>query len=90
MDAVFLDSGELRHEPTFFQVIAQKGGGGGAGWSNLRQITAQKLKRKNGNSLCLKSFKFVTIRLVKMVKKNKLCLVFVKYVIGLKIYGVLY
>ena len=88
MDAVFLDSGELRHEPTFFQVIAQKGGG--AGWSNFRHITAKKFKRKNGNSLCLKSFKFVTIRLVKMVKKNKLCLVFVKYVIGLKIYGVLY
>ena len=50
--------------------------------SNFRHLTSKKFKSKNINSLCLKFFKFVSIRLVKMVKENKLCLVFVKYVIG--------
>ena len=53
-------------------------------------IAKKKFKTKNGNSLCFKSFKFVTIRLVKMVKRNKLCFAFVKSVIGFKIYGILY
>ena len=39
--------------------------------------TAKKFKSKNGNSLCLRSFKFVTFRLVKMV----LCSAFVKQVL---------
>ena len=42
----------------------------------------QKILNQNGESLCLQSSKFVTSGLVKMVKGNKLCLVFVKYVIS--------
>ena len=43
-------------------------------------VTATKLKIKNGNSLCSNLFHFATTRLVKIVKENKLCLAFVKYV----------
>lgn len=48
-----------------------------------RDILA-KILNQNGNSLCLQTFKFVTIGLVKVVKGNKLCLVFVTCVISLE------
>ena len=37
-------------------------------------LRPKKFKSKNGNSLCLHSFKFVTIKLVKIVKGNKIVL----------------
>ena len=39
-----------------------------------------KTQTKNGNSVCQNLFRFATIRLVKMVKENELCLAFAKYV----------
>ena len=44
--------------------------------------TDKQFKSKNCNSLCFQPFRFVTIRWIKMVKGNELCLAFVRYVIG--------
>ena len=45
-------------------------------------LLPKKFKIKNGKRLCLQSLKFLTIRLVKMMRGNKLRLAFVKYVIS--------
>ena len=45
-------------------------------------LLPKKFKIKNCKRLCLQSLKFLTIRLVKMVRGNKRCLAFVKYVIS--------
>ena len=45
-------------------------------------LLPKKFKIKNGKRLCLQSLKFRTIRLVKMVRGDKLSLAFVKHVIS--------
>ena len=44
--------------------------------------TDKQFKSKNCNRLCFQLFKFVTIRWIKMVKGNEVCLAFVGYAIG--------